>query len=123
MTKLSLLGVPHDDYSSFLKGAAKAPAPIRAALWCDGYSARSETGVDLAEPGRLVDHGDVAFDAATDPWAAIEARVGQALETGRPLICLGGDHAVTHPILRATRRRQPRLTIVHIDAHLSLIHI
>jgi arginase family enzyme len=35
----------------------------------------------------------------------------------RVLICLGGDHAIAHPIMRAVRRRQPNLTILHIDAH------
>ena len=30
---------------------------------------------------------------------------------------LGGDHAITHPIMRAVRRRHKSLTILHIDAH------
>lgn len=118
MTSVSLLGVPHDDYSSHLKGAAAAPGPIRDALWSDAYGLVTETRVDLAE--RLVDHGDVAFEAGVDPWDAIEARTAEALDAGHPLICLGGDHAVSHPILRAVRRRQPQLTIVHIDAHSDL---
>jgi arginase len=92
MTSVSLLGVPHDDYSSHLKGAAGAPGPIRDVLWSDAHGLVSETRVDLGEPSRLIDHGDVAFDAATDPWEAIEARVGEVLEAGHPLISLGGDH-------------------------------
>jgi arginase len=38
------------------------------------------------------------------------------------LICLGGDHAITHPIMRAVRRRHPNLTILHIDAHPDIYH-
>src|SRR5262249_407484 len=34
----------------------------------------------------------------------------------------GGDHAITHPIMRAVRRRHPRLTLVHIDAHPDIYH-
>ena len=120
MIAVSLLGVPHDDNSSFMKGAAAAPALIRAALHADAYSIHSETGVDLGEAGRLIDHGDIDFESAGDPWDEIERCVDAALDGRGPLICLGGDHAVTHPILRAVRRRHPRLTILHIDAHCDL---
>ena len=122
MTKISLLGIPHDDNSSFMKGAAEAPALIRRELHSDAYSQWSETGVDLGVEGRIVDHGDIAFDGASDPWDLIEQNVGRAMEAGDPLICLGGDHAITHPIMRAVRRRHPSLTILHIDAHPDIYH-
>ena len=122
MIKLSVLGIPHDDNSSFLKGAAEAPDLIRRELHCEAYSIWSETGVDLGVPGRLVDHGDIRFDGDTDPWDLIERRVAHTMESGDPLICLGGDHAITHPIMRAVRRRHPNLTILHIDAHCDIYH-
>jgi agmatinase len=120
---ISLLGVPHDDYSSHLKGSAAAPGPIREVLWSDAYGLISETRVDLSAPGVLVDHGDVAFAVGVDPWEAIEAAVDVALAAGHLLISLGGDHAVTHPILRAVRKHHPRLTIVHVDAHSDLYDV
>jgi arginase len=120
MTCIAILGIPHDDNSSFMKGAAEAPAPIRRELDCDAYSSWSETGVDFSAPGRWVDRGDIAFDAKTDPWESIEHAAGSALDTVGPLISLGGDHAITHPLLRAVRRRHPRLTILHIDAHADI---
>jgi arginase len=123
MTAVSLLGVPHDDYSSYLKGSAAAPGPIRQVLWSDAYGLVTETRVDLGEPGRLVDQGDVVFSTDIDPWSVIEARVDEVLGAGHSLISLGGDHAVTHPILRAFRKRHPRLTIVHIDAHSDLYDV
>ncbi|WP_119301452.1 agmatinase [Dongia deserti] len=122
MTAVSLLGIPHDDNSSFMKGPAEAPPLIRRELQSDAYSIWSEMGVDLGAAGRLIDHGDLVFDAAADPWGVIEQNVGRALESGEPLICLGGDHAITHPIMRAVRRRHPRLTILHIDAHADIYH-
>jgi agmatinase len=117
LAKISLLGIPHDDNSSFMKGPAEAPALIRRELHSDAYSMWSETGVDLGVEGRIVDHGDIRFDGAGDPWDIIEQNVGSAMEAGDPLLCLGGDHAITHPIMRAVRRRHPSLTILHIDAH------
>ncbi|RUL79971.1 agmatinase [Dyella choica] len=120
MAKVSLLGVPHDANSSFLRGAADAPPLIRRELYCDAYSIWSESGIDLSVPGRLVDHGDVAFEPTTDAWKSIEDHVDRLCGSGDRLICLGGDHAITHPIMRAVRRHHPKLTILHIDAHADL---
>ena len=121
MVKISLLGIPHDKNSSFMKGPAEAPAAIRRELASDGHGLWSETGIDLGA-GRLVDHGDLRFDGAADPWDLIERDVGRAMGSGDPLICLGGDHAVTHPIMRAVHRRHAALTILHIDAHPDIYH-
>ncbi|GAA0707356.1 agmatinase family protein [Dokdonella soli] len=122
MIKLSLLGIPNDDNSSFMKGTSQAPALIRSELHCDAYSSWSETGIDLSVAGRLIDHGDIQFDSTCDPWDLIERNVGHAIESGDPLICLGGDHAITHPIMRAVHRRHSNLTILHIDAHPDIYH-
>jgi arginase len=118
MTRISLLGIPNDENSSFLRGPAEAPPLIRGELFSDAYSAWSETGVDLG--GRFVDQGDLAFDGAADPWEVIEQGVTAAMAAGDPVLSLGGDHAITHPILRAVRRRHPSLTILHIDAHADI---
>jgi arginase len=120
MVNVSLLGVPHDENSSYIRGPAEAPPLIRRELVSDAYSMWSETGVDLSEPGRLVDHGDVRFESSGDAWDAIEQAVGAAMAAGHPLICLGGDHAITHPIMRAVRRQHRQLTILHIDAHCDI---
>jgi arginase len=122
LVKISLLGIPHDDNSHFMKGAAEAPTLIRSDLHSEAHSMWSETGIDLGAAGRIVDHGDIQFDNASDPWDLIERDVGRAMEPGHPLICLGGDHAITHPIMRAVSRRHPKLTILHIDAHPDIYH-
>jgi arginase len=122
MVKISLLGIPHDDNSSFMKGPSEAPPLIRRELRCDAYTTWSESGVDFSVAGRLEDHGDIEFDGARDPWDVIEQNVARAMEPGHPLICLGGDHAITHPIMRAIRRRYARLTILHFDAHCDIYH-
>lgn len=122
MVNISLLGIPHDDNSSFMKGSSEAPPLIRHELLSDCYSSWSETGIDICAEGRLVDHGDIEFDSVSDPWDLIEQKVGQVLDSGGPLICLGGDHAITHPVMRAVRRRHGHLTILHIDAHADIYH-
>jgi arginase len=122
MLAVSLLGIPNDDNSSHMKGPAEAPVFIRRELHSEAHTSWSESGVDLSVAGRFEDHGDIQFDGARDPWDLIEEHVGRALETGNPLICLGGDHAITHPIMRAVRRRHAKLTILHIDAHPDIYH-
>lgn len=120
MTTVSLLGVPHDENSSFLRGAAEAPPLIRREIFCDAYSMWSETGVDLGRDGNLADRGDLQFDPGKDAWDVIEQGAARVLATGDSLISLGGDHAITHPLLRAVRQRHTQLTILHIDAHADI---
>jgi arginase len=115
MQKISLLGVPHDGNSSYLKGAADAPQSIRKELYSDAYSSWSEVGINVVEE-RLNDLGDIVFGNGDD-WDTIEQQVAAAIEDGSPLICLGGDHAITHPIMKAMHRRHASLTLLHLDAH------
>jgi arginase len=122
MTRISLLGIPHDDNSSFVKGAAQAPALIRHEMLSGITTHWSETGIHLGEPGRILDHGDIAFGPERDHWDVIEDRVSEAMTDGTPLLSLGGDHAITHPIMRGVRRHYPALTILHIDAHPDIYH-
>jgi len=123
MIRLSLLGIPHDDNSSFMRGPAEAPPLIREKLYCDAYGEFSESGFEICSKERLIEQGDMRFDGSSDPWELIEEKVAGLLESGDPLICLGGDHAITHPIMRGVRRHHPRLTILHIDAHPDLYHV
>jgi arginase len=116
MAHISILGIPHDENSSHLRGAAEAPAAIRRELYSDAYSSWSETGIDLSAQ-RLVDRGDIDFDASRDAWDTIEERASETLAGEAPAIFLGGDHAITHPVMRAVHRHHSNVTIVHIDAH------
>jgi agmatinase len=114
-----LLGVPFDGQSSYLRGAAEAPAKIRGALVCDASNQSTETGVDLGQNGIYEDAGDLAL-AETDAFAAIEAAVRAIVDQGRRPISLGGDHSITFPIVKAVAAKYPNLTILHFDAHPDL---
>jgi agmatinase len=116
----ALLGVPFDRNSSYLRGAAKAPPLIRAAFHCDCSNLGSETGVDLSVPGLWVDGGDLEVREDDSAFGMIEKAVGDLLDGGQRPVCLGGDHSVTYPILRAFGSRFSDLTIVHFDAHSDL---
>lgn len=164
----TLLGVPWDRSSSYLRGAAAAPAAIRAALRCAAGNSFTESLRDLAMPGSSIagtpvegtwaDAGDLelpeggagagaemgtklgadlgaemggrimpsagtpARRAGTAPPAfrLIEDGVAAVLAGGGLPLVLGGDHAVSYPVVRAVARRHGPLAILHVDAHPDL---
>lgn len=117
--KLALIGIPDDSNSSFFRGSADAPTAIREALFSDAFNMWSETGVDLGADV-FFDAGDLNVAEAPDAWGAIAEAVHVVLDHGLTPILLGGDHAITFPIVRAFRRWYDRLSILHFDAHPDL---
>ncbi len=120
ISKPALLGIPFDANSSYLRGAAEAPPLIRAALHSDSSNSWSETGVNLGEPGVFTDAGDLQLPEDIGAFELVETAVAALLDKGHRPICLGGDHSVAYPILRAVGTRYPNLTIVQFDAHPDL---
>ncbi|MGA7079898.1 MAG: agmatinase [Terriglobales bacterium] len=114
-----VLGVPFDANSSWLRGAAGAPPIIRVALHSISSNLWTETGVDLGAEGAYCDAGDLKF-TFDEPFVALEKKIGELLDQGLRPVCLGGDHSITLPILRAFGKRVRDLTILHFDAHPDL---
>jgi arginase len=114
---INLIGIPTDQHSSFLRGPAQAPAAIRAALASPHGNSATERGTEIGLDFELVDRGDVAIaeDAGDDDRirAAIAACPG-------PLIALGGDHAISFPVVEALAGRHGAFDILHFDAHPDL---
>jgi agmatinase len=116
----TLIGLPYDASSSYLRGPALAPPAIREALWSPSANLWTELGVNI--DGAVGDAGDLPIEACTpaDARSAIERGVADVLAGGGRPVSLGGDHSVTYPVLRAVRQHAPRLTILHVDAHPDL---
>jgi agmatinase len=119
MGRPTLLGIPFDAYSSYLRGTGDAPGKIREALACDASNSWSELGVDLSVAGVYEDAGDLTF-TEKDAFSVIEAGVGALIDAGKRPVLLGGDHSITFPIVKAVGRQHPGLTIFHFDAHPDL---
>lgn len=115
----TLLGVPLDENSSYKRGAAAAPQLIRDALRCDSTNMWTELGVDIGAEGAYEDAGDLQL-GNSNAFPAIEEAVEALLQKRQRPVCLGGDHSITYPIVRAFGRRFKDLTIIHFDAHPDL---
>ncbi len=119
--RMAILGVPFDEKSSYLRGAAAGPAAIRAASTGKCYCGWTELGVDLEQDTVMVDVGDV--DTSGDPdktFALTEKAVAKILDKGAVPIILGGDHSITYPVLKAFARTYKPLDVLHFDAHPDL---
>jgi agmatinase len=128
---IAILGVPSDEGSPWKPGARFAPRSIREmSVRYTGYgAAQAASGYFDIDEGRrfleyemgnrrIVDCGDVDI-IYTNPertFDNITAAVAAILERGTLPVVLGGDHAITYPVVRAFK--QP-LSVVHFDAHLD----
>jgi arginase len=119
MKAVSLVGFPTDRHSSFLRGPARGPGAIRAALFSDSSNPSAENGLEIGVDLELVDRGDAPLREADGDDELIEQATHAAASDGA-LIALGGDHSVTYPIVRALAARVGPLQILHIDAHPDL---
>lgn len=119
MTRLALVGFRSDANSSYQRGAAEAPPLVREAMFCESSNTWTEGGVDLPRAA-FYDAGDLGEEPGADTFARIEAAVTHLLEGDHAPVSLGGDHAITYPILRAFAKRYPRLSVLHFDAHPDL---
>ena len=119
-TRVRLIGLPTDSHSSFLRGAAAAPAAIRAALASDHSNRAMENGGELGLDVLVEDLGDLPLRESGDDPAVISDSIEAAARAGTVPICLGGDHMVTFPILAGLERVRGPVNILHFDAHPDL---
>ncbi len=119
--RIAVLGVPFDEKSSYLRGAAAGPGAIRRVSTGKCYNEYSELGVNLAEETVLVDLGDVDTSGDADKsFALIEKAVAGILAKGAVPAVLGGDHSVSYPVLKAFGAAGKVVDILHFDAHPDL---
>jgi arginase len=117
---VALVGVPLDENSSFLRGSALAPSSIREALRSGETNLCAEDGTDLSMEPRWLDLGDLDLGSGGVACEQIEAAVASLLDRDARVQSLGGDHAITYPIMRAYAAKHSDLTVLHMDAHPDL---
>ncbi len=119
---IKLLGIPFDENSSFLKGCSLAPPIIRLMDSNGSANAYAENGLEIIEGQNYLDLGDLTFDDSNpeNAFRMIRENVAAGLINDDKLICFGGDHSVTYPIIDALTEKYEGLNILHFDAHPDL---
>jgi arginase len=120
LCKLSIIGFPCDENSSYLRGAANAPPLVREAFFSASSNLWSESGIDLGQPHIFFDAGDVRPGPGREMMTVIEESILTLLDHGLRPLSLGGDHSITYPIVRALSKRYPGLSVLYFDAHPDL---
>jgi arginase len=117
---VAVLGLPYDEHSSFMRGSALAPSHLRQALHSGEVNLSAECGADLGHEAQWRDVGDLEIEAGTGALDQIERAVADLLSRGARVLSLGGDHAVTLPVIRAYAKNFDDLNLLHLDAHPDL---
>jgi agmatinase len=121
---IAVMGAPTDEGSPFMPGSRFGPRGIREhslRFGKDGYYdqrfKRKFLEYELTHR-RIVDVGDADIlpTNVEDTFANITNMTRRILERGAMPVVLGGDHAITFPVVRAYD--QP-LHVVHFDAHID----
>jgi len=115
---VAILGIPFDGGVSFRPGARFGPKEIRNhSLLIRPYHPVLRT-LPFSRL-RVADCGDVDPNPMdiVDTYGRIEAGVNEVLAAGAIPACVGGDHSISLPILRAVARRHGAVALVHFDSH------
>ncbi len=121
-SSVAIISVPSDENSTFLKGTAEGPEKIIEALHIDSSNMCAENRVDLSKEERLVEIGSFEFNDNSNQVLQIEEPINKILENGVKIIALGGDHAISYPLVKAHSNFFKDLTVLHFDAHPDLYH-
>ena len=117
---VAVLGIPFDLATTGRAGTRDGPAAIRQASYHMSWEThRWPWRFALTDRLRLIDYGDVRFEAG-NTLAMIEALCAHArtiIGAGKKLLCLGGDHFISLPLIREHAARYGALALIHFDAH------
>ncbi len=115
--QVALVGAPMDLGVTNRTGARFGPRALRTIERIGPYNHVLDCApaFDL----RMADIGDVPFRSRyrlEECHEDIERAIGQIVAAGVVPLSVGGDHSVTHPILKAVGKERP-VGMIHIDAH------
>jgi len=115
-----IIGCPLDLTTTYRHGCDKAPQAIRKSSYSlETFSPLFWRDLDDFSFG---DIGDLCFSdhKMEDSLSVIEDNAAKVLaQHGLPL-CLGGEHTITLPVVRALESVRPGFVVIHLDAHTDL---
>ena len=132
---IAFIGIPFDQGTLGRPGARFGPDALRDApraySYSDPYGAQGvadgffdiDAGDELLRGVVMADCGNVPIvpSEVVGNFDRITRAVEQVVARGALPVAVGGDHAITFPVVRGLSRFAP-LNIVHFDAHLDYTH-
>jgi agmatinase len=128
---IAVLGVPSDEGSPWKPGARFAPRKIRelSLQFAGRGTVDGQRGYyDIGDGRRYLDHerinrrlvdcgdSDIIYTNVRQTFENITRDVRGILAAGALPVVIGGDHAITYPVVRAYAHP---LHVVHFDAHMD----
>jgi agmatinase len=115
---IALIGVPFDGGTTYRPGPRFGPRNIRVQSamirpW------NPVLNIDPFEKWRIADFGDLSINPLSieDTYKRITEQLNLVLDAGAKTVCVGGDHSILLPILRAIHRKFGPVAFVQFDAH------
>ena len=115
---LALVGIPFDGGTTYRPGQRFGPRHIRVqSAMIRPY--HPVWKLNPFEKHRIAYFGDLSVNPLSieDTYRRIERGLEPLLRAGTKPVCVGGDHSILLPILRAMRKRHGPVALVQLDAH------
>lgn len=116
---LAVTGIPFDQAVTHRPGTRLGPRAIREVSTLQACDPPYGWDIDPMLDFNVADYGDLSFDYANIPAfpKALTDHISGILDAGAGSLCLGGDHYITFPILRAYVKKFGPLSLLQFDAH------
>src|SRR5467141_523044 len=115
---IALIGIPFDGGTTYRSGPRFGPRHVRE----QSAIIRPWNPVLNVNPfahWRIADYGDLSINPLSldDTYNRITNQLSEVADAGARAICVGGDHSILLPILRAIHKRHGPVALVQFDAH------
>ena len=115
---IALIGIPFDSGTTYRPGARFGPRNVRVqSAMIRPWNPVLKT--NPFEKWRVADFGDLSINPLSieDTYQRITEQLGEVLRNGARPVCVGGDHSILLPILRAIHRQFGPVGFIQLDAH------
>ena len=120
-----VLGVPYDEGTTYRPGTRFGPRAVRDASMFYTYEGQENRFYDadrrkwILSGKTIADAGDVEIEPLNlgKNWESITRAVASILDVNAVPAVIGGDHSITHPVVRAFKGQ--KFHYVHFDTHVD----
>ncbi|MBV8052300.1 MAG: agmatinase [Acidobacteriaceae bacterium] len=115
---IAMIGIPFDGGTTYRPGSRFGPRNIRV----QSAMIRPWNPVLKINPfakWRIADFGDLSINPLSieDTYNRITKQLGDVLSSNTRTVCVGGDHSILLPILRAIHKQFGPVGFIQLDAH------